>query len=252
MLIGIGKIQLLFLKRNFCKVFVIFRDRYQCSIKQLIQDWKDGFQGFGTLVDERMPFGIVQLSTSKQDNDPSTPMIRWHQTADYGYLPNEMLPNTFLALSLDTYDEDRLHPRNKQLPSRRLACSGLNMAYGLKEWPLNGPFPETITFNQLPDGIQVDILMDQDFVWNNNETNGFAYCCSSTLTECNAELGQWKSVETLSLNGRAFAMVIPACSIGIAYLWETTPVLATEGLPIYAADQFSLPAAPWMRPIEFE
>ena len=225
------------------------RDKYQCAIKQLISDWKIPFEHYGTLVDDRMPFGIVQLSTDKADDrDPSTPMIRWHQTADYGYLPNEELPNAFLALSLDTYDEDRLHPRNKQLPSKRLACSGLNMAYGLKEWPLNGPFPEAIEFNKFGNEIQVDILMDQDFTWNGNETNGFSYCCCPDLSACNEQSDQWQPVVSLNFDGRALAMKIPSCSIGLAYLWKTTPVIGNV-LPMYAANEFGLPAAPWMRQI---
>ena len=229
------------------------RDKYQCSIQQLIDDWKTDLQHYGTLADpEYFPFGIVQLSTIAQDSNPSTPMIRWHQTADHGYVPNEDLPDSFMAVSLDTYDEENgIHPRNKQLPSKRLASAGLNVAYGLKDFPTNGPFPETVTFNQMDDSIQVDILIDQDFTWNDTETNGFRYCCSEDLTICNAHSGQWINVESVTLNGRAFTMVIPSCSVGIAYLWERTPVLATEGLPIYAADQFRLPAAPWIRQIEF-
>ena len=81
------------------------RDKYQCAIKQLISDWKTEFQHYGTLADpDRMPFGFVQLSTIGQDKYPGTPVIRWHQTADYGYVPNEILPVSsywlFLFLSI--------------------------------------------------------------------------------------------------------------------------------------------------------
>ena len=30
--------------------------------------------------------------------------IRWHQTANRGYVPNSDLPNTFMAVALDTFD----------------------------------------------------------------------------------------------------------------------------------------------------
>ena len=30
--------------------------------------------------------------------------IRWHQTANKGYVPNSDLPNTFMAVALDTFD----------------------------------------------------------------------------------------------------------------------------------------------------
>ena len=41
-------------------------------------------------------------------------------------------------------------------------------------------------------------------------------------------------------------MIIDSNATGLAYLWEMTPVLGTEALPIYGSDQFKLPGAPWM------
>ena len=41
-------------------------------------------------------------------------------------------------------------------------------------------------------------------------------------------------------------MIIPACSIALAYAWQTTPVLGTAALPIYATDEYKLPGAPWV------
>ena len=77
------------------------RDKYQCAIKQLISDWKMEFQHYGTLADpDHMPFGFVQLSTIQPDKNPNTPVIRWHQTADYGYVPNEILPVSLVYVFL--------------------------------------------------------------------------------------------------------------------------------------------------------
>ena len=158
-----------------------------------------------------------------------------------------------MAVSLDTYDQESgIHPRNKQLTSKRLACSGLNVAYGLKDYPTNGPFPEILNFEPLESSILVDLLMDQDFNWNDTETNGFSYCCKTDLTECNSKGGQWTKVDYVENRGRALSMVIPKCSVGLAYLWETTPVLGTEALPMYASDRFRLPAGPWLAPVELE
>ena len=42
-------------------------------------------------------------------------------------------------------------------------------------------------------------------------------------------------------------MTIPSDANGLAYLWETTPVLGMKALPMYAADEFELPGAPWIR-----
>ena len=157
-----------------------------------------------------------------------------------------------MAVSLDTYDEESgIHPRNKQLPSKRLASAGLNVAYGLTEWPTNGPFPEAVSFNKVEDDfIQVDVLMDQDFTWNDTETNGFSYCTADSLSTCNTRSGQWNKVDSVNLDGRAIAFSVPSTTVGVAYLWETTPVLQMEGLPIYAADPYRLPAAPWIKEVE--
>ena len=44
-------------------------------------------------------------------------------------------------------------------------------------------------------------------------------------------------------------MIIPKCSVGLAYIWETTPVLGTRALPLYADDVDGLPGAPWVKEV---
>ena len=68
--------------------------------------------------------------------------VRWHQTADYGYAPNPSMNNTFMAVAMDTYDEEGgNNPRYKQIVAERLSISGGNVAYGLTAQPTNGPYP---------------------------------------------------------------------------------------------------------------
>ena len=102
-----------------------------------------------------------------------------------------------MAVSLDTYDREYdIHPRNKQLPSKRLATSGLNIAYGLTEYPTNGPFPVLVDYNKLTDGIQIEITYDQPFLWNSTETEGFYICTKANPQKCNSEdeEGLWHKV----------------------------------------------------------
>ena len=226
------------------------RDDYQCTFPSMIESWRSTWAQFSS-SSFKFPFGFMQLATTKaadtDTSNPQFPVIRWHQTADFGYVPNDVLQDVFMGVSLDTYDEENgIHPRNKQLPSSRLASAGLHVAYGLQEYPDNGPRPVTVNFNPLEEEIQIELLYDQDFTWNEGETNGFSYCCEADLTECNAKFGTWINVESVSVNGRAISTVIPACSVGLGYLWKTVPVLGTEALPIYAANVFKLPASPWI------
>ena len=43
-------------------------------------------------------------------------------------------------------------------------------------------------------------------------------------------------------------MIVNSSASGLAYLWETTPVLGMEALPIYGFgynEDYKLPGAPW-------
>ena len=101
-----------------------------------------------------------------------------------------------MAVSLDTYDSQTgIHPRQKQIPCKRLATAGLNVAYGMKDFPTNGPFPAAIKVEPLPDPngrLYVEITYDQPITWNPTETEGFYVCTNSDLTNfCN---GGWQKV----------------------------------------------------------
>ena len=63
------------------------------------------------------PFGFAQLASNRVNyTEYATSLIRWHQTYDIGYAPNDVLQNVFMAVTLDTHDPERLiHPRNKQV-----------------------------------------------------------------------------------------------------------------------------------------
>ena len=54
---------------------------------------------------------------------------------------------------------------------------------------------------------------------------------------------------SVSNEEKTLSMMIPSCAIGLAYLWETTPVLGTKALPLYADDMFELPGAPWIKEV---
>ena len=60
-----------------------------------------------------------------------------------GIVPNELLDNVFMASAID--DDIDLHPRNKRIPSSRLAWAAVNLAYdnfdNQLDRPLFGPQP---------------------------------------------------------------------------------------------------------------
>ena len=112
------------LKRNTLKGFLWYqgennrnlnRDLYDCTFPTMIDSWRSEFSTHSNTNTEA-PFGFVQLSTIKYgDQELRTSTIRWHQTANYGFVPNQRQKNVFMAVAIDTYDEPNgIHPHYKQ------------------------------------------------------------------------------------------------------------------------------------------
>eukprot|EP00944_MAST-04C_sp_MAST-4C-sp1_P010457 g10457.t1 len=100
---------------------------YKCRFPAMIADWREKFSSFEH-------FGFVQLSSYLSDAD--VPGIRWSQTAGYGYVPNEKMPNTFMSLAIDLGDKDSpygsVHSRHKMKVGTRLGDQALEVIYGFK------------------------------------------------------------------------------------------------------------------------
>lgn len=61
------------------------------------------------------------------------PVIRWAQTANYGYVPNKRMENVFMAVAIDLGDPSSpfgsIHPRDKQDVGTRLATGAMSVVY---------------------------------------------------------------------------------------------------------------------------
>ena len=67
------------------------RDQYQCTFPAMISEWRKLWSTY-TPTSGSFPFGFMQLGPWDSDNkSPGFPVIRWHQTADYGFVPNEIM-----------------------------------------------------------------------------------------------------------------------------------------------------------------
>ena len=94
-----------------------------------------------------------QLAAYGSDNSssfsPGFPIIRWAQTANYGYVPNPRLPYVFMAVAVDLGDPTSpfgsIHPRDKQDVGARLALAGRAVAYGDSQVYYTGPIATTAT-----------------------------------------------------------------------------------------------------------
>ncbi len=90
------------------------------------------------------------------------PWIRWHQTFDVGYVPNNVVPKVFMAVALDLRDDPNgsvkifyfsfktilrfsVHPRYKHDVGYRLSRSGLAVAYG-QQVEFQGPVVQSVAY----------------------------------------------------------------------------------------------------------
>uniref|UniRef100_A0AAV2IZY9 Sialate O-acetylesterase domain-containing protein n=1 Tax=Knipowitschia caucasica TaxID=637954 RepID=A0AAV2IZY9_KNICA len=155
------------------------RDLYSCTFPAMIDNWRTGFhKGSGGQTEIEFPFGFVQLSTYEHSStDNGFPEIRWHQTADYGFVPNFRMKNTFMAVAMDLPDDTSpygtIHPRDKQDVAYRLTLGAQAVAYNNFS-TFNGPFPDLI----FPDNTYVTITFDQELSVSPSE-DIFEIGCSS-------------------------------------------------------------------------
>lgn len=74
--------------------------------------------------------------------------IRWAQTADYGYVPNERLKNVFMAVAMDLGDPTSpygsVHPRDKQDVGARLVLSARAVVYNDETVDFQGPLVQSV------------------------------------------------------------------------------------------------------------
>jgi sialate O-acetylesterase len=226
------------------------QDKYACSFENMIKDWRTLFR-----VPDA-PFGFVQLSTVKYgDSGLTYPKLRWHQTADLGAVPNVRLEHVHMAVAIDTYDEtNAIHPWYKQIVANRLAVTTLRNAYGLTLYPEHGP--RVIFAAATADALL--LTYSQAVILNNDKLSGFYYCCAEDTACYEApNASSWPEVAkegvalrdntTVSFAWSSLLLCPDSRLPSLAYLWRETPIeQPVWGAPIYAADDFGLPAEPWI------
>ena len=170
------------------------------------------------------PFGFVQLANAEVETESVGywPVIRWHQTANVGYAPNEKLNNVFMTTAVDLVDntDDAIHPRFKQDIGLRLAKGAFNLGYNMNVEYLP-PIVKSVKF-----GDKVEIEFDSDFKpveFNVINQKGFDVCCHPD--EC--ANNDWIKINSFEVNGNILTIKKPStdCSTlrSVRYLWRQKP-----------------------------
>jgi sialate O-acetylesterase len=217
-------------------------DNYNCTFPTMISDWRKNFNSAsGGQTNATFPFGFVQLAPNapSQSITQGFPDIRWHQTADHGYVPNPDMVNVFMAVAMDLPDFDStygsIHPRDKQDIGIRLGFSGLAVAYGKSE-VFQGPYPVTSAVTA-----QTLKLVYGD-TWNLEIRNssGFELECANNQWVAAPIVASDKTTVTLQYN------VCPSgeSAAGIRYAWRESPC-AFKNCAVYESVN-GLPGPPFL------
>ncbi|KAL1781576.1 sialate O-acetylesterase [Sigmodon hispidus] len=201
------------------------RDLYSCMFPALIDDWRQSFHYGSQGQTERVfPFGFVQLSsyTLMNTSDYGFPEIRWHQTADFGSVPNLKMPNTFMAVAMDLCDRDSpfgsIHPRDKQTVAYRLHLGARAVAYGEKNLTFQGPLPEKIEL--LAHKRLLSLMYDQEIQVQRQDNQTFEISC------CNDHQCKWLPAPVNTFSTKTLILGVNACLgtvAAIRYAWTTWP-----------------------------
>ncbi|XP_029964048.1 sialate O-acetylesterase-like [Salarias fasciatus] len=221
-------------------------NKYNCSFPAMIDDWRMAFhQGSCGQTDPDFPFGFVQLSTyTKNSTSEKYPNLRWHQTADTGFVPNSRMKKTFMAVALDLPDESSpygtIHPRDKQDVAYRLTLGARAVAYNQTGVPFLGPFPKEIL--RLPNSIVVHY--DQAISVTSSK-DIYEICCSKTACGLNS---LWVPAPILSWDSASVRISTASCKgssvAGLRYAWKDWPC-DFKACPVYSANKV-LPAPPFI------
>ncbi|XP_059144147.1 sialate O-acetylesterase-like [Physella acuta] len=222
---------------------VTARVKYNCTFPTMIKDWRSNFnKASNGQTSASFPFGFVQLAPNSPSPGSATGFtdIRWHQTADRGYVPNPDMANVFMAVALDLPDFNStygtVHPRYKKDIGDRLALSGLAVAYhqsGLYQGPL--PSGSSISSSGL--------VVDYGNTWSLDirVSDGFEIQCAHTHWVATNISTHTRTTITLNSN--------TACHTGekitgLRYAWRESPC-ALHKCAVYETSK-GLPAPPFV------
>jgi len=227
---------------------------YACTFPAMIADWRAKWNQYTNGVSNpEFAFGFVILSTWNDfnnltcGNNPSfscvVPTVRWGQTANYGYVPNPAMPNTFYANAMDWGDATSpyldIHPRYKQQVAARLANAGLAVAYDHPELYWTGPIAQSA----VSDGTSVVVTYgapgSQGLYIKNENYVHFEVTIADDI---------WTPVPITGYTSNTVTVAFSGAASAIRYNWYTAPCEPAAGpllCAVYAQKEM-LPAGPFI------
>ncbi|XP_028391993.1 sialate O-acetylesterase-like [Dendronephthya gigantea] len=224
---------------------------YNCTFPAMIDDWRAKWYDSTTHnTDETFPFGFVQLSAVGNDTEGQSfnfAPLRWDQTAQYGFVPNDRQKNVFMAVAMDLGNPNSpygsIHPTDKTDVGNRLALAGLDVAYGRERY-YSGPLVDTIKKQTEPPSAALEVTFKSLNAEIELRSNfGFEVMCENGT--------EW--LEASILNHSSTSVIImpnmPSCvAVKVRYAWSDDPCPKLK-CAIYSGD---LPSPPFVVDGPFE
>lgn len=189
------------------------------------------------------------------------PWIRWHQTFDIGYVPNDAVPKMFMAVALDLRDDPNgfvwffyslftvassfsIHPRYKHDVGYRLSRAGLAIAYD-KQIEFQGPIVQNVSYATGSRSVNITYRAVSSIELRN--PNGFEVCCQGS--ECSNDT-LWVPAVASSKSDLTVTLTVNDSCVGkqlygLRYLWRETPCLFKQAA-IYSGSDSNLPSPPYL------
>nr|XP_054748455.1 sialate O-acetylesterase-like [Lytechinus pictus] len=228
---------------------------YNCLFPHMINSWrKEWYTSTGGVMNPQFPFGFVQLCNSEYPGNANFTALRWHQTADYGYVPNPLMPDVFMAVAIDLPDlkspHGPVHPRDKEDVSARLLLGARAVAYGENYTTFQGPFPSNISY-AAPSSLSIQFNDGKAKLKMNNKA-GFHVCCASSFADCPLQgNSSWVTTSIMSLYQNSTIAIEVPCSgppMAVRYIWADLPC-EFKDCPLYDAVS-QLPVPPFFLPVK--
>ncbi|CAF1003504.1 unnamed protein product [Adineta ricciae] len=226
------------------------RDKYSCMFSKMIQYWRQVWNTrTNGITDLNFPFGFVQLSTNERSGNVvgGFPWIRWYQTFGVGHVPNNVIPNVFMAAAMDLRDDDgNIHPRTKEDVGYRLSRAGLAVFYKQNVEYL-GPIISNAVVTSGSTNIDITYTSVTGIELRNG--NGFEVCCRGAANCANDN--QWFAAPASLKGGLTITLTVPNSCVsqtiyGFRYLWRETPCLFKQAA-VYSATDSNLPSPPYLK-----
>lgn len=221
---------------------------YNCTFPAMIDDWRAKWSAASDTYVE-FPFGFVQLAPTGNTNHTvdGFPIIRWAQTANYGYVPNARMKRVFMAVAIDLGDPTSpygsIHPRDKQDVGARLALAGRAVAYADTSVYYTGPLATAAKMAPSPQEGLTQVAVQYSSVGMGGVglelrfPYGFELGCDS---------GTWIEGTAVKVEGAQVIVEFPSCpsgakAVSVRYCWRTDPCTAMK-CPVYSDN---LPSPPF-------